>query len=136
MASLTITAANVALVEHHPDSLQTSRATAAVTKGQPVRVDATTGKWVVGDGNDSAGAHYYLALKTVSAEETLTACRDCIVDLGKGTLDSASFDVAVYVADTAGELTLVSGESTGTIVFGYVVPQWSGQTVNRLLRLV
>lgn len=136
MASLSIEAANVALVEHHPDSLQTSRASAAITKGTPVRMDATTGKWVIGDGNDTAGFHYYLALKSVAAEETLTACRDCIVDLGKGVLDSASFDVPVYISNTAGELTLVVGESASTIVFGYVVAQWSGQTVNRLLRLI
>jgi hypothetical protein len=136
MASLSITAANVALVASNPTSLQTSRASAAVTKGQPVRLDATTGKWVVGDGNDTAGYNYYIALKTVAAEETLTAARDCIIDLGKGTLDSASFDAPVYISDTAGELTLVSGESTSTIKFGYVIAQWSGQTVNRLLRIV
>lgn len=136
MASLSITAAKVALVESHPDSLQTSRASVAISKGQPVRLDATTGKWVLGDGNDSVGANYYVAGKTVAAEETLTAWRDCVIDLGKGVLDSANFDVPVYVSDTAGELTLVSGESTGTIKLGYVIAQWSGQTVNRLLRVI
>ncbi len=135
MASLSITAAKVALVEHHPDSLQTSRADVAIASGVAVRFDATTGEWVKGAGADAAGKNYYVAIKSVAADETLTAVRDCIVDLGKGVLDAASFDVPVYVSNTAGELTLVVGESTNSIIVGWVVAQWSGATVNRLLRV-
>lgn len=136
MASLSITAAKVALVEHHPVSLQTSKADVAITAATVLRVDATSGKWIKGDGNDSAGFKYYVALTSVDDEATLTAGRDCIIDLGRGVLDSADFGVPVYASDTAGEMTLVSGESTSTIIIGYVVPQWSGGTVNRLLRVV
>ena len=136
MASLSITAANVALVEHTPMSLQTSKCDVALTAGVAVRVDATTGKWIKGDGNDSAGFKYYVTFTSADDESTLTAARDAIIDLGRGVLDSANFGVPVYVSDTAGELTLTSGESSSTIIIGYVVPQWSGGTVNRLLRVV
>lgn len=136
MTAFTLTAAKVALVESHPVSMQTSRAAVAVTKGQVVRIDATTGKWVLGDGNDSAGALYYVAGKSVAAEETLTAWRDCIIDLGKGVLDSIAFEAPLYVADTAGSISATSGDSTGTFKIGYVIPQWSGQTVNRLVRVL
>lgn len=136
MASLSITAANVALVEHTPMSLQTSKCDVAITAGTLLRVDATTGKWIKGDGNDAAGFKYYLAFTSKDDEATLTAARDAIIDLGRGVLDSASFGVPVYASDTAGEITLVSGESSSTIIIGYVVPQWSGGTVNRLLRVV
>jgi hypothetical protein len=136
MASLSITAANVAFVEGTPMSLQTSKCDVAITAGVLVRMDATTGKWIKGDGNDAAGFKYYLACTSADDEATLTCYRDCIVDLGRGVLDSASFGVPVYASDTAGEITLTAGESSSTIIIGYVVVQWSGATANRLLRIV
>lgn len=136
MASLSITAANVALVESTPMSLQTSKCDVAITAGVLVRLDATTGKWVKGDGNDAAGFKYYFAPTSADDEATLTCVRDAIVDLGRGVLDSANFGVPVYASDTAGEITLTAGESSSTIIIGYVVVQWSGATANRLLRIV
>lgn len=140
MAALTVT--EVRLVDGTPLSTHTTRASEAISQGAIIRIDGATGKWVLANGDNAAGAgnNRYIASKTVAAEETLTGYRDCLVDLGKTALNGLNFDVPLYLSDTVaavkGLWTATALESTATVIVGYIVPVWSGQTVNRLVRVL
>lgn len=140
MAALTVVAADVALIEGTPMSSWTSRASEAITRGAVVRLDATTGKWALANGDDASGAGNlrWFALHDVAANETLTAVRDCLIDLGDSVFDGLNFGVPIYLSDTVstvkGLITATSGESTTTTIVGHVVPLWSGPTVQRVLK--
>lgn len=102
MSNLTITAADVALVE----SIERFDAPAAeaVTAGQYGRLDTPTGKIALGNASSDAEARDGgIILKSAAAGMPTTLLRKGIVDLG-AALDGLSFDADVYLSETDGTL--------------------------------
>lgn len=135
MASLTIPPAGVRPVTLDNMSSHTAPASVDINKGQVIRVDATTGKWVKAAGNNAAnaGTKRFIAINTVKAGQALTGVRGGLVDLGVAALDGINFGAPIYLSDTPGEMTATVGESTTATIMGYVMPIFTGPTVNRLL---
>ena len=131
MGNLTITAADVAAVRI--DEQDTYPAAEAITAGQVVRLDVTTGKWALAKGTDTgeyrAGG---LALRSVAAGITLTALRKGVIDLGDALGDLA-YDADVYLSDTDG--TLATSQGSQAKIIGQVVPVWGHTTPDKALRI-
>lgn len=145
MALITVDEDAFALVQFHQNSKLTLRSGVAVTAGQIIIPDPSTGEWKLAAGDDAANAGplRYIALKTVAAGGALTGARDCIVDLGASALDGLNFGTALYLDDedsgppvVRGILSTTSGDSTTTTIVGYVVPNFVGTTVNRLFQVL
>lgn len=98
----------------------------AITAGEPVRFDTTTGKFVAALGTTAPNARIFgIALKTVPAGMGLTVLRKGILD--GYVLDALAYDAAVYLSDTAGG-KLASGAGTVSTVVGRVVPGFATTT--------
>ena len=142
MAALTVTAADVALIEGTPMSTLVSRASEAITRGAVIRLVPATGLWALANADTAGGAgnQRWFALHDVAANETLTGVRDCLIDLGDDVFDGLNFDAPIYLSDTVstvkGLITATVGESAEATIVGYIVPMWSGPTVQRILRAV
>lgn len=142
MAALTVVPADVALVDGTSMSKHVSRASEAITRGAVIRLVPATGKWALANGDTAAGAgnQRWFALHDVAAEEVLTGVHDCLLDVGSDTLDGLNFGVPIYLSDTVstvnGLITAAIGESAEAVIVGYVVPMWSGPTVQRILRVL
>lgn len=105
----------------------------AITAGQYVRYNTTTGKIELGNGTSAAEARKGgLALGSVAAGETVTAVRKGIVDLGNALAD-LTYDDDVFLSDT--DATLADTAGTATLIVGTVVPAWGTSTADKLLRL-
>lgn len=129
MANLTITeVAPVKIVEQ-----STAPAAEAITKGQYVRIDTTTGKATKGNGTAAGEARKGgIALETVVAGEALTFVRKGVLDLGDA-LDSLTYDDDVFLSDTDG--TLADAAGTVSLIVGTVVPGLGHTTPDKLLRI-
>lgn len=93
-------------------------------RGKYMRVDATTGKAVYGNGSSATevGVLRGLALSNQKHEgDAVTLLRYGLVDIGN-ELDSLDFGAAVYVDDDDGALGSASGDSAETAIAGYVWP--------------
>lgn len=138
MASLSITAANVRIIDDKGKGNQLSvPAGATLTAGMLVKQDGTTGHWIKSGGDDAAtfGNRRFILLKGGPQYRTITAVNDCLVDLGQSVLDAASIGDPVYASDTDGELTLTVGESTlaAAGIIGYVTGFYVGSTLQKVL---
>lgn len=137
MANLTITASRVALVVGDTEHQITGPAAAAVTAGQVVKLDTSTGRLALAAATSApaAGNTRGIALMSVAAGEALTAAiADAEVDLGDA-LDALAFDALVYISDTSG--TLADSVGTVTVAIGRVVPGFAKTgTPDKLLKLV
>jgi hypothetical protein len=107
----------------------------AISAGQIIRPDATTGKWALSDANNAADVLCsYMATKTAAAGTGLTG-------LKRGTVDgfdlaALNYGVPAYISDTAGALADAAG--TTSKVAGQVVPAFSqrlGTAPDKLLRV-
>lgn len=118
MADLALATAGYLNVEESKQQL-TLPAAEAITIGQAVRIDASTGKFTKANGTTAAEARIYgIAVKTVAAGEAVTAVRKGVLD--GYDLDSLNYDAAVYLSDTDG--TLADAAGTVSTVVGRVVP--------------
>lgn len=96
----------------------------AITPGQAVRFDATTGKITSAKGTEAAenGNLRGICVGTaVAASNTVTAIKRGIVNMGTALGDLA-YDAAVYLSNTDGKLATSAGSVS--IVVGYVCPAW------------
>lgn len=121
MANIALTTAGrVSLVEAIGHGRQrTLPALVAITAGQAVKIDPTTGKLNLANGTDAAHARVYgVALRSVVAGDGLTVIR-------VGTMDGyavsgMAFDAPVYLSDTDG--TLADAPGTVSVIVGRIVP--------------
>jgi hypothetical protein len=103
----------------------TMPAAEAITAGQAMRLDTSTGRWTKANGTAAGEARALgIALATVAAGFAVTG-------LIKGAIDgyaltALDYDAPVYLSDTDGTLADTAG--TVTVVVGRVIPV-SGRTV-------
>ena len=132
MGNLSITATDVAAVEIIEQF--TGPASEAITAGQYVRFNTSTGKIEPGNGSSSGERGYQagIALRSAAAGVSLTVLRKGIVDLGNA-LGDLDYDAPVYLSDTDGTLAT----STGSVerIVGYVTPIWVHTTADKALRV-
>lgn len=130
LIALTATAA-VNVVESF--SQMTLPAAEAITAGQAVRLDTTTGKFTKANGTAAGEARFYgIALKSAAAGEALTVLRSGVME--GFNLSAQAFDAPIYLSDTDGTL----GDAAGTVstVIGRVIPAHSqvlGSALEKLL---
>lgn len=129
MTDLAITGIRpVQVIEQH-----TGVAGEAVTAGQYVRLNTTTGKIELGKGTTAAEARKGgLALAAAAAGDTLTFIRKGLADVGNA-LSALTYDDDVFLSDTDG--TLADAAGTVSLIVGTVVPAWGATTADKLLRL-
>jgi hypothetical protein len=120
MADIALTTAErIEIVESTKQ--MTAPAGEAITAGAPVRFDATTRKFVNGNGTTATEAAIYgIATRTVIANEAVTAVKI-------GVLDGFNFDDQdagdpIYVSDTDARLADAAG--TVSVRVGTVISAW------------
>lgn len=105
----------------------------AIEAGAPVRIDATTGKFVNGNATTAAEAAIYgIALHSVAANEALTALRHGVLDGFE--ISALSYGVPIYLSDT--DATLADSIGTVPVLAGMVIPGTAttlGTAYDRLL---
>lgn len=133
MANLTITDTEVSPVRLLRPL--TGPAAEAISAGQPVRIDTTTGKLTLANGTTTAENRLRgIALRTVAANQELTAAGPgSIIEVGDA-LASMNYDAAVYLSDTDGRLADAAG--TVSTVVGFVRPAFGSVTPDKILELV
>ena len=133
MANLTLTAADVSPVEIFEQ--WTGPAAEAITKGQMVRIDVTTGKVTLAKATGAAEARVFgMALETVIAGQSVTVVKRGVMDIGDAPNDnSMTYDDDVFLSDTDGTIADTAG-SVNTIV-GQTVPSWGATTADKLLHI-
>lgn len=132
MANLTVVAADIApamVVEQ-----MTGPAGAAITKGQAVRLDTTTGRFVLAQATTAPNARACgIAITPANAAgQTITVVRKGWIAAGSA-IAALAFDADVFLSDTAGTLNDAAG--TVSKVLGTVVPGWAETAGSRLLRI-
>lgn len=132
MANLTIDATKVAPVQVIEQL--TGPANAALEKGDLVRLDTTTGKFVKAQATNAGNARVcgMVITKAVAANQTVTVVRKGWLNVGDA-LSALNFDADVFLSDTAG--TAADGAGTVSKVIGTVVPGWGATAGDRLLRI-
>jgi hypothetical protein len=136
MGDLTIVSTAVRVVRLGAGENQhTAPAIEAITAGQYIRLDPTTGKFALGNAGSVAEAGYsgYIAANSAIAGETVTGFqRPCVMDLGEA-LAGLSYDDRVFLSDTDGALATTQG--TINVTVGTVVPGFARKTAEKLLKL-
>lgn len=132
MANLSITASRVAPVRVIEKI--TAPAAEAITAGQYVRLDTTTGQLTPGNGTSAGEARRGgIAVETANAAGvTITAVRKGLVDIGDA-MSAMAYDADVFLSDTDGTLATTAG--TTSLVVGTVVPAFGATTADKLLRV-
>lgn len=132
MANLTIDATKVAPVQVIEQL--TGPASVALEKGELVRLDTSTGKFVkaLATTAPNARACGMVITKAAAAGQTVTVVRKGWVNVGDA-LSALNFDADVFLSDTAG----LANDAAGTVskVVGTVVPGWGATAGDRLLRI-
>lgn len=118
MANLALsTADRVQVVEAFVQ--MTLPAAEAITAGQAVRIDTTTGKFTLANGTTAPEARIYgVATRTVAAGEAVTAIRKGVFD--GFDLDSQSYDDEIFLSNTDGTLADTAGTVSTSV--GRVIP--------------
>jgi hypothetical protein len=112
-----VTADKVEVVESIEQ--MTLPAAEAITAGNAVRLDTSSGKFTKAKGTDAAEARIYgIATKTVAAGLGVTAIRQGVMD--GFALSGLNYDAALYLSDTDG--TLADAHGTVTVEVGRVIP--------------
>lgn len=118
MTAIALTTANKVEIVESIEQM-TLPAVEAVTAGQAVRLDTSTGKFTKANGSSSGEARIYgLATKTVAAGEPVTAIRKGVMD--GYALTALDYDAPVYLSDTDG--TLADAAGTVSVAVGRVIP--------------
>lgn len=117
MANLALTTANRVRVVESLEQMTLPTAE-AVTAGQAVRIDTTTGKFTLANGSAAGEARIYgVATETKAAGLAVTAIRRGVLD---GYVLTQAYDAAIYLSDTDG--TLADSAGTVSTVVGRVIP--------------
>lgn len=113
----------------------TAPAGVAITAGQVVRLDATTGKWALSDADNAADVGVsYIATKTAAAGLGLTALKKGVLD--GYDLAALAFGDLIYISNTAGALGTTAGTTSkvaGDVISGH--SQRLGTAPDKLLRV-
>jgi len=124
MAVLTIVETDVTIVRMD-EKIGPLPVTAAIDKGEILRPDTTTGKWVAAIATTAGniGNINGVAIKTAGgANIPVTVMRRGILHLGLGVLDGLAYDLPIFLDDT-GALNTVAG--TVSKIVGIVYPAWA-----------
>jgi hypothetical protein len=137
LTALAITAADVRIVRlDEALMLPDGPTNEAVNAGQPVRIDATTGKYTKANGTDATeSAVRGIAVTTATlANLTISVMKQGLLDVGDA-LDALNYGVPVYMSDTDGTLSDSAGDSTVDVVVGRVVAGWGDPSGDKLLQV-
>jgi hypothetical protein len=131
MTDLTVTAAQVGVVDPTKAVIKTYIAAAAITKGQAIYQN-TSGKADLADANGSGTLQFRgIALNTVGAGDAVDVCEDGEV-YGFG-LSGLNYDALVYLSNTAG--ALADGAGGTSVVCGRVNALTDNPTLTKVLRV-
>lgn len=139
MASIAVTTAGRIHVVESIDQA-TLPAGEAILAGDTLSIDAN-GRFVKADA-DGAGllaVPRAIATRSVAIYEPVTGIIQGV--MSGWTFGSTAYGTNVLAADTAGEITVTSGESAGAgadVVLGYVIPVWdhlTGGTPSKAFRV-
>lgn len=120
MADITVTAAQVGLVDPDKATLFNGIASVAITAGQAVYIDGTSGKLALADGSAAATANGRgIALSTVGANQAVTCVKEGAL-YGFG-VSGLAYDLHTYISDTAGALGSGAADATVDVICGRVV---------------
>lgn len=107
----------------------------AVTAGQLVKINTTTGKFTKANGTTSGEARVWgIATKTVAAGMPVTAVRKGVAT--GYNIDALAYDAPVYLSDTDGMPDTAAG--TVSVVIGRVIPATGvtlGTAYDKLLQI-
>jgi len=125
MAALTVSSVRpVVVVEQF-----TAPAGVAITAGQMVTVDGTTGKLALAGA--TASGVFGVALHKAAAGEPVTVLLQGVVDIGDA-LDGLGYNAPVYAGASGG---LDDTGATGSAIVGNVIPGFGHTTPDKLLRV-
>lgn len=134
MALLTITAANVRIVKIQGEQVLSCPVTVAITAGQYMRLNTTSGKFELGIATSAPnlGNIGFICTRNVDAGLAVVGLKKGILDLGEA-LAGLAFGAQVFVSDTSG--TLGDAAGTSSKIVGVVIPGWatSGANADKLL---
>ena len=132
MTALSVTSSKVAAVKVIEQ--MTGPAGEAITAGQVVRLDTTTGKFMKAAADTEAHARAIgISIQNASASGmTITVVTQGWIDLGDAVTGLAH-DALVYLSDTAGTMADVAG--TTEMHVGRVIPAWGVPTADKIVRL-
>jgi hypothetical protein len=103
--------------------------------GDAVRFDVTTGLATAANGSDATENDFFGLVSAIDAGQVVTlAGNGSLVTLGTG-LSAGNFGAYVYLSDTDKKLTLTSGESTTTKIFGIIESLLIHGTAYKALRI-
>lgn len=130
--ALTVTAADVAPVEVFEQ--WTGPAAEAITAGQMVRLDTSTGKATLSNATTAAEARTRgMAITGANAAGvTLTVVKRGVLDIGEA-MAALDYDAAIYLDNTDGAMGTAAGSVS--LVVGRVVPAWGYTTADKLFHL-
>lgn len=135
MSDLALVTADTLHIVGIPQEQHSAPAGVAITAGQVVRLDATTGKWALSDANNAADVGVsYIATRTVAAGVGLTAIKRGVLD--GYDLAALAFGDLIYLSDTAGALGTTAGTTSkvaGDVISGH--SQRLGTAPDKLLRV-
>lgn len=133
MTAISITASDVRVVKRADEHQHTAPAGEAITAGQYIRQDPSTGKFVLGNGTTSGEVgDGFIAENNASVGDTVTGHKSPVVlDVGDA-LSGLNYGASVYLSDTDG--TLADAAGTVSTVVAKVVAGWAG-SAKKLLRL-
>ena len=118
MTDITVTAAQVGLVDPIKAKVRSYIAGATITKGQAVYIDPTTGKVNLADANGSGTLQFRgIALNGGAAGQAIDVCEEGLL---YGFTLAGNYDSLVYLSNTAGALADAGGGTT--VVCGRVAP--------------
>lgn len=105
-------------------------------EGSYVRIDGTTGRFVLGNASSAGevgGVTGYILVKGAAViPKTVTGVKKGLVDVGS-ILDGLPIGTPIYLPDTDQRLADTAG--TVSKIVGYVWPVHQGGTLKRLLRV-
>lgn len=118
MANLALVTANRVRVVESIEQM-TLPAAEAITAGQAVRIDPTTGKFTLANGTTTTENRIWgVATETKAAGMAVTAIRRGVLD--GYDLDDQDYDDPIYLSDTDGTLADTAG--TVSTIVGRVIP--------------
>ena len=130
MADITVTSAQVSLLDPMKAEVNSYVAAEAITKGQAVAFD-TNGKVRVADANGTYKQFRGIALQSAAAGAVLEVVHDGRV--AGFTLSGMNGDAIIYLSNTAGKLATAAGSTT--VIAGRVVVKTDGPTNTKVAKI-
>ena len=131
MADLTLTVADVSPVEIFEQ--WTGPAAEAITKGEMVRLDTSSGKVTPANASDTAEYRTRgMALEAVAAGQSVTVVKRGVMDIGD-VLTALAYDQVLYLSANDG--LIATAVTVETKIIGRIVPSWGATTADKLLHI-